>query len=444
MLRRLLCLLVLVFTVTTVPARAGTPRITAITPMQYGYMIYGAGFGADRNRVAVIENSSALQPSAVIAVSDDRVIVRSNTTGELTIAVRVGDQVSSPVAYEVGHAPMIAAIAPTAGGYTIYGTDFGTDRGRVIVIQNNGVLPPIALTDVTDSRIEVRAPVAGTAMIAVRVGFMLSQAVTYAPGHAPTITAITPMFRGYAITGHNFGYDRRRITIAENGKVLPASALLAVTDGRIEVRSEARGALTVMIRVGAVLSTPATYRPPARMPIIASVAPVPEGYVVIGSGFGVDRSRVAVIENNAPLPARDILGLADDRIVVRSRAAGFVAVAVRVGQMVSRPMLYDGRTGEHHAAGRTKGGGAGGPTVSLIVPDMDGYTIVGAGFGTNRRHVAIIENGAVLPPGAIRTLTDSQIIVHSPSRAARLVAVRIGGATLPAHRVPAPLPPPTR
>ena len=180
------------------------------------------------------------------------------------------------------------------------------------------------------------------------------------------------------------------------------------------------------------------------MPIIASVAPAPEGYVVTGTGFGTDPSRVVVIENNAPLPVRDILSLADDRIVVRSRVTGFVAVTVRVGQMVSRPMLYDGGTGGFHAASRTHGSGGGGPTVSVIVPDTDGYTIVGSGFGSNRNRVAIIENGATLPPSAIRTLTDSQIIVHSPSRAARLVAVRIGGAISAAHKVPVPLPPPLR
>jgi hypothetical protein len=82
--------------------------------------------------------------------------------------------------------------------------------------------------------------------------------------------------------------------------------------------------------------------------------------------------------------------------------------------------------------------------VTVIVPDADGYTIVGSGFGADRSRIGIIEDGAALPPDAIRTLTDSQIIVHSPADTARSVAVRIGGAVLPAHKVPAPLPPPVR
>lgn len=446
MLRRLICLFVLVFTATAVPAHAEALRVSAIEPMQYGYMIDGAGFGSDRHQVVVIQNGRALRRAAVIAVSDDRIIVSSSATGEVDVAVRIGDQTSTPVVYEVGRAPVIAAIAPNADGYTIFGNDLDTDRGRLVVIQNGSMLPPTALGTVSDSRIDVRTHVAGTAMIAVQVGAMRSTAVSYAPGDVPEITAITPMSRGYAITGRNFGYDRRRITIAENGRVLPPGALVAVTDGKIDVRSPTKGAITVMIRVGATLSAPATYRPPTRMPIIAAVAPAPEGYAVIGSGFGTDRRRIAVIENNTSLPARDIVSLADNRIVVRSRPSGFVSVTVRVGRLISQPMLFDAAAaragGSWHARRRYRH--RGGPTVSVIVPDPDGYTIVGRGFGTNPHRVSVIEDGAILPQAAIRTVTNSQIIVHSPSRTARLVAVRIGDATSRTERVPAPLAPPRR
>jgi hypothetical protein len=457
MLRRLFCLLALVLATAAAPAWGGTPLITGITPLQYGYIVYGAGFGSDRGRVAVIENSSPLSPSAILAVSEDRILVRSGTGGEIAIAVRVGDQMSAPAFYAVGHAPAISAIAPAADGYTIFGSNFGTDRGRVIVIQNSGVLPPAALAEMGDGRIDVRARVGGIAMIAVRVGSMLSQAVTYAPGRAPAITGITPLFHGYAIIGRGFGADARRVAVAENGTLLPPDAVLSVAENRIEVRSTTADTSTVLVRVGAMLSTPATYRPPTAMPVIAGIAPAPEGYVVYGNGFGADPGRVAVIENDRPVAARDILAVTDSRIVVRSRTPGFRSVAVHVGSTTSRPMLYGrgqreaSRRGEVLEASRTtgpsNGGGEGrtvGPTVTLIVPDADGYTIVGSGFGTDRRRIAIIEDGAALPPGAIRTVSDSQIIVHSPARSARLVAVRIGGATLPAHKVPAPLPPPVR
>jgi hypothetical protein len=279
---------------------------------------------------------------------------------------------------------------------------------------------------------------------------MLSRAVTYAPARAPAITGITPLFHGYAIIGRGFGADARRVAVAENGTLLPPGAIVSVAENRIDVRSTAAGGFSVVVRVGAMLSAPAIYRPPITVPVIAGIAPAPEGYVVYGNGFGADRNRVAVTENDRPVPPRDILAVADNRIVVRSRGASFRSVVVRVGSTTSRPMLYDGGRrearsgGEVRKASRTTTDGDEGATVTVIVPDADGYTIVGSGFGADRSRIGIIEDGAALPPDAIRTLTDSQIIVHSPADTARSVAVRIGGAVLPAHKVPAPLPPPVR
>ena len=430
MIRRLLCLIALVVAAGSVSApAAAAPQIAAIAPVQYGYMIYGSGFGTDPRRVAVIQNSGVLPSAAILSVSDGRIVVRSITTGQLTIAVRVGDQVSPPVVYQVGHAPVISAIAPTAGGYTIFGAGFGTDRGRVIVIQNNAVLPSTALVAVTDNRIDVRAAVAGTVAISVRVAAVLSQAVTYAPANAPAIMAITPTAQGYAVTGRGFGTDRSRVSIAESNTVLPATAIVSVADNRIEVRSTAIGAVTILIRVGAILSAPATYRPAPRPPVIAAIMPAPQGYAVLGSGFGTDRNSVSVLENNAVLPPTAIATLADGRIDVRSPTTGTRTVAVRAGPLFSAPMLYQG--------GST-------PAVKLIVPTADGYTIVGSGFGTDRNRVAIVENGVLLPRTAIMALTDSQIIVRSPVRAVRLVAVRIDGMTSQPITIPAPLPAPAR
>jgi len=430
MIRRLLWLIALIATAGGISApAAAAPQIAAIAPVQYGYMIYGSGFGADPRRVTIIQNSSVLSSAAILSVSDSRIVVRSPTTGQLTIAVRVGDQVSPPVVYQVGHAPVISAIAPTAGGYTIFGAGFGTDRGRVIVIQNNAVLPSTALVAVTDNRIDVRAAVAGTVAISVRVAAVLSQAVTYAPANAPAITAITPTTQGYVVSGRGFGADRSRVSIAENNAVLPATAIIGVADNRIEVRSSAAGTVTILIRVGAILTAPATYRPPVRPPAIIAITPAPQGYAVLGSGFGTDRNRVSVVENNAVLPPTAIAAIADNRIDVRSPTTGSRTVAVRVGPLVSAPMPY-------------RGGSP--PTVKLIVPTADGYTIVGSGFGTDRNRVAIVENGALLPRTAVATLTDSQIIVRSPVRAVRLVVVRIDGMTSQPIAVPAPLPAPPR
>ena len=150
---------------------------------------------------------------------------------------------------------------------------------------------------------------------------------------------------------------------------------------------------------------------------------------MLGSGFGTDRNRVSVLENNAVLPPAAIATVADNRIDVRSPTTGTRTVAVRVGPLFSAPMLY-------------RGGSA--PSVRLVVPTADGYTVVGSGFGADRNRVAIVENGALLPRTAIVTLTDSQIIVRSPARTARQVAVRIDGVTSQPVVVPAPLPAPAR
>lgn len=430
MFRRLLWLIAAIVTVGSIahPASAA-PQISAIAPMQNGYLIYGAGFGTDARRVTVIQNSSGLPPAAVLMVTDGRILVRSPTTGQLTIAVRVGDQVSAPVVYVVGHAPVISAVAPFAGGYTLFGAGFGTDRGKVTVIQNTAVLPPTAITALTDGRIDVRTAVAGPVAITVRVGAVLSQSVSYAPAAAPIIAGITPTAQGYILTGRGFGTDRTKVSVAENSTVLPPGAILAVAENRISVLSRFTGTANIMVRVGAVLSPPVIFRRTPRPPVIAAITPAPQGYAILGSGFGTDRSQISVLENNALLPSSAIIALADGRIDVRSPAAGARSVAVRVGAQSTPPTLF-------------RPGGA--PTVRLIVPNRDGYTIVGSGFGADRTRVTIIENGVVLPHAAIAAIEDRQIIVRSPGRAARQVAVRIDGATTPAMAVPAPLPQPAR
>lgn len=74
-------------------------------------------------------------------------------------------------------------------------------------------------------------------------------------------------------------------------------------------------------------------------PTVTRVELTADGYVLVGTGFGTDRTKVQVFEGAATVPATSLVSVANDRIVVRSKPTGpvqhKVVVAGRASGVIS-------------------------------------------------------------------------------------------------------------
>ncbi len=145
-------------------------------------------------------------------------------------------------------------------------------------------------------------------------------------------------------------------------------------------------------------------------PVIGKVEPTADGYALVGKGFGTDSKRVEVFEWKTQVPASAITFLANDRIVVRSRATGTVEHRVVVGGQASQVVTF-----EHRAAPPARADRAPAPvpsvTQSLTTAEISMVGRRGAG-----------RPGGVPPvPSVTQTLTTGEV-----SMAGRRGAPRAG------------------
>jgi hypothetical protein len=74
--------------------------------------------------------------------------------------------------------PVVLRVDPTSTGYVVLGRCFGTDRERLRVFEDGTVVPPAAVTGLTDLQIEVRSAPQGIVQHKVAVGAAESNALT--------------------------------------------------------------------------------------------------------------------------------------------------------------------------------------------------------------------------------------------------------------------------
>jgi hypothetical protein len=97
----------LVWLVGTLPgsALAAPPVLTQVVPQSYGYDLVGTGFGTDKTKVQVFEDTVQIPGSVIESVTNDRLKVRSKPKGIVRHKVRVSGQDSAPVSFTHTAAP---------------------------------------------------------------------------------------------------------------------------------------------------------------------------------------------------------------------------------------------------------------------------------------------------------------------------------------------------
>jgi hypothetical protein len=120
---------------------------------------------------------------------------------------------------------------------------------------------------------------------------------------------------------------------------------------------------------------------PLPSPVLLRVERAPDGYVLIGRGFGADAGALKILEGSRELPRSAIVSITPDRIVVRSRVVGSVQHRVILSGRASAVITLDhgGRVATPATTGNLApapgSGAATGPPVSArggVTPPMPG------------------------------------------------------------------------
>ena len=76
------------------------------------------------------------------------------------------------------------------------------------------------------------------------------------------------------------------------------------------------------------------------VPRLTRLETMDDCYALIGSGFGLDKAQVRVLEGRMSLPPSAIVSVADNRIVARSRPTGIVQHSVIVSGRTSNALIW--------------------------------------------------------------------------------------------------------
>ena len=403
---------------------AFTPlRITSSVLLPDSYVLVGTGFGNNRSNIAVTENGVTLPPAAILSLTDQTIVVRSATTGQIRITIRrFGPPASVSASYvRPPPAPVIAAVAPTAQGYVIAGSHFGNDRNRVSVAEDARILPGASIVALADSRIEVRSAPTSDVSVRVQIGNLVSNAIRLAVP-PPAIAAISRSDQGYVIAGTGFGTDRNRLAITEDARAVPSASIVTLTNNRIDVRSAPTGDVSIRVAIAGKVSNAVQLLAPP--PTIAAISRSDLGYVIVGTGFGTDRSRLSIAEDARVVPTASIVTLTNNRIDVRSTPTSDVAIRVSVAGKTSNAVQFLVPP----------------PTIAAISRTDQGYVIAGTGFGTDRTRFAVTEDARAVPSASIVTLTNNRIDVRSVPTSDVSIRVTVAGKTSNAVQLLAPPP----
>ncbi len=79
---------------------------------------------------------------------------------------------------------------------------------------------------------------------------------------------------------------------------------------------------------------------PVAAPVLTKIESSVEGYVLLGKGFGADSMKVQVLEGTTQVSQSALTSVSDDRIVVKSRPSGTVAIKVAIGGQASNSMSF--------------------------------------------------------------------------------------------------------
>lgn len=92
---------------------SGGPVLSSAETTADGYILVGSGFGRDASLVKIFEGKIELPPSAVIAVSGDRITVRSRSRGLIEHAVMVDGQKTAVLAVTHAEPTSLASLSMT-------------------------------------------------------------------------------------------------------------------------------------------------------------------------------------------------------------------------------------------------------------------------------------------------------------------------------------------
>lgn len=151
---------------------------------------------------------------------------------------------------------------------------------------------------------------------------------------------------------------------------------------------------------------------PASAPVLSRVVSTDEGYALVGSGFGTNKDQVQVFEGATQVPARAVVSVANDRIVVRSKPAGTIEHKVVVGRQASQVVRFT--HGSAAATGpRPLAPAPAAPSLTRVERILEGYALLGTGFGTDKTKVQAFEGSTQVAGDKLVSVANDRIVVNS-------------------------------
>jgi hypothetical protein len=236
------------------------PSIVSLTPASglsgTVVTITGTNFGVTQGASSITFNGTTATPTGWSATSIVVPVPAGATTGN--VVVTVGGLASNGVLLTVSAPPGITSLLPATGpvgtAVTITGINFGAAQGASTIRFNGTTAAP---TSWSATSIVVPVPAgATTGNVAVTVGGLATNGVSFTVTAAPSITSLSPtagpVGAVVTITGSNFGAAQGASTIKFNGTTATPTSWSATS---IVVPVPA-GATTgsVVITVGGVVS----------------------------------------------------------------------------------------------------------------------------------------------------------------------------------------------
>jgi IPT/TIG domain-containing protein len=280
-----------------VPA-VSPPSIASLTPTSGPsgtvVTITGTNFGATQGSSTVAFNGTTATATSWSVTSIVVPVTPGATTGN--VVVNVGGLASNGMSFTVTVPPNITSLSPTSGpvgtAVTITGSTFGATQGASTIKFNGTTATP---TSWSPASIAVPVPAgATTGNVAVTVGGLVSNGVSFTVTVPPNITSLSPtsgpVGAAVTITGSTFGATQGTSTIKFNGSTATPTSWSAAS---IVVPAPAAATTgNVVITVGGLVSNGVSFTvlvPPNITSLSPTIGPVGTAVTITGSSFGASQ-----------------------------------------------------------------------------------------------------------------------------------------------------------
>ena len=203
------------------------------------YHIIGEDFGYHTGKVKVYENDTQVDAELITEVMDILIKVNSAPTDNANIKVSIADRVSNVVTGPVFNSlsPKITAVTETSNGYLIQGQNFGDDKAKVTVFENDVPVSASKIGNVTDTSISIASKPPGrfTAVVGKEGRANSAGKLVSSFSYMAVIQTTNFNSNGYRFGGIIPESLFSRLSILENGSQVPQSAIDSITTSQLVV-----------------------------------------------------------------------------------------------------------------------------------------------------------------------------------------------------------------